>query len=173
MDEPEVGNESLEDTIRRVWDEFEKYGKSLDDESDRGVAILAMCRIEAILDKGFGYLVPDTEFPLRSMEVKLYVGLVAGLYDKKVFDGLVTANKIRKRFAHLPEAKDFSFQDVRSLCGKLKNCITDYMDLEDFSKAKTDRERYLMYIKEASKCISNSVFEKTGHRIWWHSEGVS
>lgn len=165
--------ESLEDTIRRVWDEFEKYWKSLEDESDRGVAILAMCRLELILDKAIRFLAPDIEFPLRSMEVKLYVGLVAGLYDKKVFDGLVTINKIRNKFAHRSDAKDFAFEYVRSACENLKNCIPDKTNFEDFCKAKTDRERYLVYTKEASKWISNSVREKTGHRIEWHTEGVS
>ena len=118
--------ESLEDTISRVWDEFEEYWKSLEDESDRGVAILAMSRLELILDKAFASLVPpDTKSPLRSTEAKLYVGLVAGLYDKKVFDGLKAINGIRNRFAHQPEVKDFCFNDVRSSCGFLKNCIPD------------------------------------------------
>ena len=164
--------ETPRETVSRVYEEFEKYWNSLEDETPRGAAILAMCRLELILDKAFRILAPDIKFQIKTTEVRLYVGIVAGLYDKKVFDGLKIINKIRNKFAHRADVKDFDHEDVSSRCENLKNCIPCKIPFGDFCKAKTNRERYLACIREASRDISDSVNEKTGHRIEWHTEGV-
>lgn len=164
--------ETLRETLSRVWDELAKYQVSFDDETDRGVSILAMCRFEVILNEAFKILAPDLKPPNMSLALKLYVGLISGLYEKKVYDGLFTTNRIRNKFAHRPDVKDFDHKDVSSRCEILKNYIPDRMFFEDFCKAKANREMYLAYIKGASMYISDSVYEKTGHRIWWHTEGV-
>ena len=120
------------------------------EESDRAAAVLAHACFEVWLKDTIkrAFVEIDGDFekkhhifqPIQSFLSKIKIGLALGLYDQKTFEGLLTVNEIRNRFAHHHEIIDFSDQKIADLCRKLDT--KKPFDASDF------RAKYTTYLNE-------------------------
>ena len=133
------------------------------EESDRAAAVLAHARFEVWLKDTIkrAFVEIDGDFekkhhifqpiqPIQSFLSKIKIGLALGLYDQKTFEGLLTVNEIRNRFAHHHEIIDFSDQKIADLCRKLDT--KKPFDASDF------RAKYTTYLNEVRDGVEHDLF---------------
>ena len=107
--------------------------RSLANESDRGVAIIAAAFLEGRLKQGiiakFRYeekIVKrffNHDGPIAAFGPKIRLGFLMRLYGRQVFNELKIINKVRNEFAHIigdREALSFNSDRIVSLCNNLK-----------------------------------------------------
>ena len=115
-------------TLREVITAAFDFQFAFAEESDRAAAVLAHARFEVWLKDTIKrrFVEIDGDFekkhhifhPIQFFLSKIKIGLALGLYDQKPFEGLLTVNEIRNRFAHNHEMIDFSDQKIADLCRK-------------------------------------------------------
>ena len=130
------------------------------EESDRAAAVLAHACFEVWLKDTIkrAFVEIDGDFekkhhifqPIQSFLSKIKTGLALGLYDQKTFEGLLTVNEIRNRFAHHHEIIDFSDQKIADLCRKLDT--KKPFDASDF------RAKYTTYLNEVRDGVEHDLF---------------
>lgn len=96
----------------------------------RAAGVLWPALIERRIDKMFDYgLRPDKQVynelfqpsgPLGNYAIKVRLGYMLGWYGRDFYDDLLLVAKIRNRFAHELDAKDFSDQKISSWLKQMK-----------------------------------------------------
>ena len=154
--------ETVRETLERVWDELKRYYDELDGASDRAAAILAaayfegklgdaiMCRF-AQMSSAFsdqielGNRVFKKHNPIRNFSAKVEIGFALGLYNDEIRKNLQKAGKIRNKFAHASKPVEFDDAKIATICRQLEpNVLPD---------PGTLRSRYITYLKEVERHI--------------------
>lgn len=152
-----MDEETIKETMTRVWDESVKFYAELDGESDRAAAILAAANFEdklceTIIEKfvklnrenrkklfkGYG--------PLSTFAAKIDIAFALGLYDQETQRGLHIIRKIRNIFAHASSPIEFDCDDIVKICEELK--------LETSLNSDNLRYRYVSFLKEVETKLS-------------------
>ena len=147
-------------TVRAIVEAEVHFQFDFEEESDRAAAVLAHARFEVWLRDTIKrrFVEMDEDFekkhsifqPIRYFLNAIKIGLVLGLYDRKTFEGLLTVNEIRKRFAHHHEIIDFSDQKIACLCRKL--------DTKKPLGASDFRAKYTTYLNEVRDGVEHDLF---------------
>ena len=129
--------------INRVSAALEELGK----QSDRGAAIIGAAIVEDVLteclqlrlilnntlkERLFSY---EKNGPLSNFSAKIDVAYSVGLVTASVRNNLHLIRRIRNRFAHKVEAKEFSDADIAASCATL--------DLSFQPREKSPRRRFM------------------------------
>jgi hypothetical protein len=128
-------------------DELASGMRELEEQSDRGAAIIAAALIDHHLAVAIeGRLMPlnstlrDNIFgsrgTLAGFQSKIDMGLALGLYTKDAHRELDTIRRIRNRFAHTPIALDFQDAEVKRLSLSLMSTI--------LAERKEPRDRFMI-----------------------------
>ena len=158
--------ETVRETLERVWDELERYYDELNGASDRAAAILAaayfegklgdaiMCRFaqisSAFLEQiELGYRVFKDYDPIRDFSAKIEIGFALGLYNNEICTrkNLQKAREIRNKFAHASKPIEFDNAQIATICRQLEPNVLPDPD--------TLRSRYITYLKEVERHIQN------------------
>ena len=131
-------SEPRRENIEKAYDEACGYYRLFEDESDRGAAVLALALFEEPLRKAIESRDAAFEGSGLSFRVNIEIAYALGLYDQETRDGLLTAGRIRNKFAHSTDPLEFEHGEVADLCRQLR---TNY-------KPANLRERYLIYLRE-------------------------
>ena len=153
-----MDEETIKETMTRVWDESVKFYEELDGESDRAAAILAAANFEdklcqAIIEKfvKLNSKNRDKLFglygPLSTFAAKIDIAFALELYDQKTQRGLHNIRRIRNKFAHASSPIEFDCDDIAKICEKLK--------LETRLNSDKLRDRYVSFLKEVETKLSN------------------
>lgn len=140
-------SETVRETIKRVYDEACNYYQLFEEESDRGAAVLA----HALFEHRLSQAIKSRDEKAFNKDLRFWVNIriaySLGLFDQETLDALDDINKIRNKFAHLPEPLTFKHELIAALCSKLTLKTTPTPD--DF------RERYLSYLREVDLTIKH------------------
>ena len=157
--------ETVRETLKRVWDEVESYYDELNGVSDRAAAILAaayfegklrdaiMCRFaqisSAFLEQTeLGNRVFKDYNPIRDFSAKIEVGFALGLYNNEIRKNLQKARQIRNKFAHASKPVEFDNAEIATtICRQLEPNVLPDPD--------TLRSRYITYLKEVERHIQD------------------
>lgn len=137
--------EGIPESVRR----FERFSGELQDESDRGCAILIVCLLEESLRDLIKALLPnenakiDRLAPKGALGIAIENAVLLGLLSERQgasFSGLV---KVRNRFAHgLLEGLSFDSPEISSVINSVPKAIP-WPEDEKLNN-DTNRGRYLM-----------------------------
>ena len=96
-------SETVRETIKRVYDEACNYYQLFEGESDRGAAVLA----HAFFEHRLGETIKSHDEKAFNKDLRFWVNIriaySLGLFDQETLAALDDINKIRNKFAHLPE----------------------------------------------------------------------
>ena len=151
-----MNEETLKNSIERIFDENLAYYAELDGESDRATAILAVARFEdklrEAIAKQFVELNRKLEIrifcgygPLSTLAGKLDIAYALGMYDQKTLENLRSIKKIRNKFAHSPKPVQFVENDIADMCSTL--CV-EYDPERD-----SPRYQFLFYLQQMERKI--------------------
>ena len=150
-------------TLREVIEEAWDYQEALEQESDRGAAVLAFSRFEDFLKEAIStkFIEPDKKChkkchkeifqgrgPLSGFEQRMVIAHALGFYDRETMNGIKIIQRIRNRFAHSVYPLGFDHEGIANGCRAL-NIVKD---TDDF------RERYLTFLQETEKNIRCKVY---------------
>lgn len=137
----------------------EEWLKEIEDETDRGAAVLVMAFVEEQLDiilkQAFAENKQTQKQALpHSFAAKMGLARALGIISAFVYDELKKLSEIRNKFAHQLHGRKFHTPEIANLC---KQLLTPHHRL---LKADTHRERFLVtalfiarYIQLRCKCI--------------------
>ena len=135
--------------VQRAIKTLRVFYESLEKESTRGAAVLAVARFEdglrKAIEKKFKNPVPDI---LKHMRLRHMVelGYALGLYERTDRNNLIKrVLPIRNAFAHSAEPMDFDHEKVAEQCDKLNATDPNPTDR---------RSRYLNYLLEVERRIA-------------------
>ena len=154
--------ETVRETIERVWDELERYYDELNGTSDRATAILAAAYFEGKLGDAIIYRFAQISSafsdqielgnrafkdynPIRSFSAKIEIGFALGLYNDEIRKNLQKAAEIRNKFAHASKPIEFDDAEIATICRQLEPNVLPDPD--------TLRSRYITCLKEVEKHI--------------------
>ena len=151
-----MNEETLKNTIERIFDENQAFHAELEGESDRATAILAVARFEdrlrEAIAKRFVELNGELENrifcgygPLSTLAGKLDIAYALGMYDQKTLKILRRIKKIRNKFAHSPKPVQFVDNDIADMCSTL--CV------EHNTEPDTPRYQFLSYLQQMEREI--------------------
>ena len=141
-------NETLRETLLKVFSEQVRYSELFAEESDRGAAVLA----HALFDERLGDVLKLHNEALTGQKftflIKVEIAYALRLFDRETRMGLLAINTIRNKFAHSTKQIDFRDKKVVALCSKLK---------PKPGPPTTDlRERYLTYLRDVEVSVRHS-----------------
>ena len=136
--------------IERVVTERFAYYKGLEQESDRGAAILAASHFEKSLEDAIAckFVVLDSESrnalfgargPLFPFAAKIDVACAMGICSKEVSKEWHEIRRIRNEFAHASTPINFDGETIRNRVKKLTG--------KNFVVEVSPREQYINYLK--------------------------
>lgn len=137
--------EGIPDSVRR----FERFSRELQDESDRGCAILIMCLLEESLRDLIKALLPsenakiDRLAPKGALGIAIENAVLLGLLSERQGASFNALVKVRNKFAHgLLEGLSFDSPEIASVISSVPKAIP-WPKGEKLSN-DTNRGRYLM-----------------------------
>lgn len=108
---------------------FVEWKRELEQQTDRGAAIIGSAFLEARLEEAIRSRLVGTgepvdalfqgDAPLATFRAKIDMGFAVGLYAQKIHRDLNLIRKIRNKFAHQFGAIAFSTPDIASQCSEL------------------------------------------------------
>ena len=145
MSEGETHLQRVERALKRIRGFYE----SLEKESTRGAAVLAVARFEdglcKAIEKKFKNPEPDILKYMPTLR-KIELGYALGLYERTDRNNLIKrVLPIRNAFAHSAEPMDFDHEKVAAQCDKLNVTNPNPTDR---------RRRYLNYLLEVERRIA-------------------
>jgi hypothetical protein len=105
------------------------FGEQLEQESDRGAALVGLAFLDVMLKRLFELKLLDGTIaekllsypgPLSTTAARSDVAYALGWIGAKTYRDLVTLRKIRNKFAHAHEPVKFTDSAVEALCAKLE-----------------------------------------------------
>ena len=158
--------ETVRETVKRVWEELERYYDELNGASDRAAAILASAYFEGKLGDAImrrftqansaffeqmelGNKVFKDYNPIRDFAAKIEIGFALGLYNNEIRKNLQKIRQARNKFAHASKPVEFDDAEIANICRQLKSGIVPDPD--------KSRSRYITYLKEVEKHIQIPV----------------
>ena len=147
MSEIRRESETRREDVAKAYDEVFRYYQLLEDETDRGAAVLAVAFFEEQLKKAIEF--SNTAFKdfRLSFRLNIEIAYTIKLFDQETRDGLCIVRKIRNKFAHESDPLTFELGEVADECRKLRT---------DRTPANL-RERYLFYLREVEVNLRRST----------------
>lgn len=157
-----------------ISEEFHAALAAMDNESDRGVAIMGAALIEEGLLEGLqamlvnkddmNALFYDQGAPFGTLRAKTVAAYALGLCSKPIADQIDVIRSIRNQFSHSLRAIDFQHEEIKAACRKLSLWIMSMMKLPAGKTSPDARVTYrlacqLIYIgvNRSTEAFKNSA----------------
>jgi len=138
--------------ITHINPEIQAFWEDLNNETDRGVAVLGHAYLDELLKKILKLRVVNYDKFIKIIDKRstfkhrLILCYVTGTICKEVFEDLDKINWIRNEFAHNRKLKSFEDrQDIKNTCNKL-NVIKWYKKRSIVHNETKTRDKYLLVI---------------------------
>ena len=139
--------ETRREDVAKAYDEVSRYYRSLEAETDRGAAVLAVAFFEEQLKKAIEFKTTAFKNVNQNFWLKIEIAYAFKIFDKETRDGLHIVREIRNKFAHKGDPLKFERGEVADKCRKLRT---------DRTPANL-RERYLFYLREVEVNLRRST----------------
>jgi len=109
---------------------------------ENNLVLAILSRLREMTDAEQKDVFDDPLAPLSRFSAKIHLAWALNLFDEKVRSDLQKLNRIRNRFAHYLEVRDFDHSEVANLCDQL--LCPQYLDPPPSKKTRpqTRREKY-------------------------------
>ena len=140
-------SETRREDVAKAYDEVSRYYRSLEAETDRGAAVLAVAFFEEQLKKAIDFSTTAFKSFSPNFRLKIEIAYAIRLFDQETRVGLHIVREIRNKFAHKSDPLTFDHGEVADKCRKLKTARTP----------ANLRERYLFYLREVEVNLRRST----------------
>ena len=146
----------LEELKRESDKRIKPYWDSLEQESDRAIAIIAACLLDTALEelirmfyikeRGVGNLFKDDHI-LRGFFTKISIAYFSGLIPQVLYHDLKLICQIRNRFAHTLTDLDFTDESISRL---IQSCELRPKTMDDVSAPKI---KYVLIVQQIADAL--------------------
>jgi hypothetical protein len=140
--------------IKEFVDEANVFTRPLQDESDRGAALVGLAYLEELLarlirakmlDDGITKKLFEYPSALNTAHARLDLAHALGWIGPETYKDLDTVRKIRNKFAHAHQARNFQDKDIAQLCGNLLTPHACRIGLKP-ARVKKPRDQFLFAV---------------------------
>jgi hypothetical protein len=159
----------IREALRIAFDEITAYYDELNGESPRAAAILAVSALEdeldAIIRSQFPRSTSNTKWklvagpgptPFGTTKAKTDVAHVFGFFGSETRTTIQLSARVRNKFAHRTNIRDFSHPDVLCLCRKLADNPVLKYSLIDNPSPEDVRWNFINLVKELTERLAGT-----------------